>query len=286
MVQKTVLVTGASSFLGAHVSEYLAKSHRVIGIWNSTPIYLTGVQPLKIDLFNENIPEHILKKVDVVIHLAGKIQNTKRHSALQVNRQMMHRVIEMEKPVIYGSSTAVHWEQVVAYVQSRREDEQELMESGLPYAILRPCAPYGPRLRTHTPKHQESFQTLINTIRSAPVVPIIGNGKYLRQPLHVHDFAALTQHFIESEFQQVVLDVAGGTEHSFNEVIEILQRAVGTNKRCVHIPKGMATLAARFVPNLEPSLISVIDNSESFDVTELNKLVPMRSFRTGVYDLL
>lgn len=282
---QTVLVTGASSFLGAHVCEYLAKSHRVIGIWNSTPIYLTGVQPLKIDLFHENIPEHILRKVDAVVHLAGKIQPAGRHSAFQVNRQMMRCVIEMGKPVIYGSSTAVHWEQVVSYVQSRRQDEQDLMESGLPYAILRPCAPYGPRLQTHTPKHQESFQTLINTIRSAPVVPIIGNGKYLRQPLHVHDFAALTQHFIELGFQREVWDVAGSTVHSFNEVIEILQQAVGTNKRCAHIPKWMATWAARFVPNLEPSLISVIDNSESFDVTELNKLVPIRSFQTGVTDL-
>jgi nucleoside-diphosphate-sugar epimerase len=283
---QTVLVTGASSFLGAHVCEYLANAHRVIGVWNSTPIHLIGVEPLKIDLFHETIPAHILRKVDVVVHLAGKIQPAGRHSAFQVNRQMMRRVIEMGKPLIYGSSTAVHWEQAVPYVQSRREDEQELMESGLPYAILRPCAPYGPRLQTHTPKHQESFQTLINTIRSAPVVPIIGNGQYLRQPLHVHDFAALSQHFIESGFQREVWDVAGSTVHSFNEVIEILQGAVGTNKRCVYIPKRMATWAARFVPNLEPSLISVIDNSESFDVTELNHLVPMRSFQTGVTDLL
>lgn len=286
MTPQTVLVTGASSFLGAHVCEYLANAHRVIGVWNSTPIHLTGVEPLKIDLVHESIPAHILRKVDVVVHLAGKIQSVGRHSAFQVNRRMMCRVIEMAKPVIYGSSTAVHWEQTVSYVQSRREDEQELIESGLPYAILRPCAPYGPRLQTHTPKHQESFQTLINTIRSAPVVPIIGDGQYLRQPLHVHDFAALSQHFIESGFQSEVWDVAGSTVHSFNNVIEILQRAVGSNKRCVHIPKRMATWAARFVPNLEPSLISVIDNSESFDVTELNHLVPMRSFQTGVTDLL
>lgn len=285
-MSNTILVTGASSFVGAHVCQYLAKAHTVFGVWNSTPIYLAGVTPLKLNLCIENVPKNILRTIDCVVHLAGKIQGNQRHSAYQINRKLMQQVLHMGKPVIYGSSTAVHWTNIVPYVQSRRDDEKDLLDSGLPYVILRPCAPYGPKLTTHTPKHQESFQTLINTIKTAPVVPIIGDGRYLRQPLHVHDFAALTNHYIVNGFANEAWDVAGGSVHRFSEIIQILQDALSIQKPVLHIPKRVATFAARFVPNLEPSLISVIDNDESFDVTELSDLVPMRSFTTGVVDLL
>lgn len=285
-MSKTILITGASSFLGAHTAQYLAKTFRVIGIWHQTPLKLPNVESLQWNLLSSSCPSNILAEVDVVLHLAGKIQNSPEYLAHQINRQMMQTVLAMQKPVIYGSSTAVHWPQQIPYVQSRQEDEAALMGSGLPYAILRPCAPYGPKLLTHQPKHQESFQTLINTIRRSPVVPIIGNGHYLRQPLHVQDFAAFCQYFLQNAFEKEVWDVAGGSVHSFNEIIAILQSSMGTEKRTIHVPKRAATFAARFVPNLEPSLISVIDNDESFNIANLQKRVRMRPFVEGVWDLL
>ena len=288
---KTILITGASSFLGAHVAQYLSPYHRVIGQWCSTPLHLANVESLQWNLLSSKSSlsrqnQDMLKEVDCVVHLAGKIQNTREQTAHQCNRAMMERVIDMGLPILYGSSTAVYWPTHIPYVQSRIEDERRLQNSSLPYVILRPCAPYGPKLLHHRPKHQESFQTLVNTIRRSPVIPIIGNGRYLRQPVHVHDFAELVRHFVENGYTQRAWDVAGGSAHSFAEIIAILQEHLHTQKRSIHIPKRIATFASRFVPNLEPSLISVIDTDEAFDVTELSKLVAVRGFRDGVKDLL
>ena len=285
-MKKTILVTGASSFVGAHVCQYLSDHCNIIAVWNRTPLRLEKIRSIQVNLLTEEIPAEILDVVDVVIHLAAKIQDEDERSAYEINRLMMRNILNVQKPIIYASSTAVHWKQDVPYVQSRREDEEELRNSGLDYAILRPCAPYGPKLHTHTPKHKESFQTLVQTVQRAPIVPIIGNGHYLRQPLHVQDFAELMRYFIDRGFRTEQWDVAGGSVHSFNEVIAILQRAVGRSQPRIHVPKRLASFGARFVPSLEPSLISVIDNSEAFDIRELQKMTSFRPFTEGVYDLL
>ena len=135
---------------------------------------------------------------DWVVHLAGKIQSTPEQTAESINRTMLDTVLKLDKPIVYASSTAVHWTQDIPYVRIRREDEQRIVDTGIPYAILRPCAPYGPKIPGYTPKHKESFQTLVDTIRHAPIIPVIGNGQYRRQPIHAHDFAELIWHCISN----------------------------------------------------------------------------------------
>ena len=91
--------------------------------------------------------------VDVVVHIACKIKGQPQDdediaaAALRENQQMMSSILSMKKAIVYASSTVVHWQSEAPYVQSRRLDEERLVDSGLDYVILRPSAPYGPRLK-------------------------------------------------------------------------------------------------------------------------------------------
>ena len=291
---KKVLISGASSFMGAHACRFLSTCCQVIAAYHKNPVYLPNITSIRVDLTTSRSVRFLRsQKIDIVIHLASKIKSSKGTSAYDCNRQMMTHLLQLQKPMIYCSSTAVHWNVDVPFVQSRLEDENALQSSKIPYVILRPCAPYGPPLIFHQPTHKESFQTLLNVVRHAPIIPIIGDGEYRRQPVHVDDFCALLLYYINRDLDGSALDVAGSKSYRFNSLITILKKALHRSTPLIHIPKKLALLAAKtnIFPNLEPSLLSVIDISEEFDVTSLqNRFISfdshLRSFEEGHSDLL
>ena len=188
----------------------------------------------------------------------------------------------------YASSTVVHWQREIPYVLSRREDEERLATSGIPYAILRPSAPYGPRHFHHQPRHRESFHTLTWFVRNFPFVPRIGSGLYRRQPVHVHDFAKAIDVLIRKPLPNEAFDVGGGTAHTFNEIIAIIGAACCKTPKPLTIPKWGMVKLAEYLPDFDPSLIDAIDEDELADPTALETRTNLvfRSFEVGVRDLL
>ena len=200
----------------------------------------------------------------------------------------MSTVLSVGKPVVYASSTVVHWSRNPPYVESRREDERRLAESGLPHIILRPSAPYGPKLLVHQPKHTESFHTLVDLIRRFPVVPLIGDGLYRRQPLHVDDFSQVILECLSKDFPNQGFDVGGAQSYTFAEIIQMLAKGMGRRRRLVSLPAPVLLQLARWLPNLEPSMLEVIDEDETADPAQIGDYLGWipRDFSVGMYDLL
>ncbi len=200
-------MTGASSFVGAHFCREAALTHRVHGVFHQTPVALSGVTPLRCDLRHPAAADRLAEvNPELVVHMACKVMGK---GVEQVNRRMMDVVLALGVPVLYASSTMVHWDSDTAYARSRREDEKRLAESGLDYAILRPCAPYGPRLKDHQPRHIESFHRLADWIQRWPWVPVIGDGSTLRQPVHVLDFCQSALRLVECGMGRRAFDAGG-----------------------------------------------------------------------------
>lgn len=289
-----ILVTGGSSFVGAHFCLRAVQRHEVIALHHRTPLRLNGVIPLRCDLRRERDRARIAEaKPDVVVHLASKIRTVQGEEtpgaiSAALNRHMMEAVLAAGCPVVYGSSTVVHWSQETPYKQSRVADEAQLRASGRPYAIVRPCAPYGAELSTHRPGHRESFQTLVSVIRASPVVPVIGDGAYRRQPIHVDDLSDAILALIERGLSGQELDAGGGEAHSFDALIDLLAAALGRSVTKLHIPKLVAVKLSPLFRNLEPSLLGAVDTDELADpgpLTAATGVVP-RGFRDGLHDLI
>jgi NADH dehydrogenase len=285
-----LLVTGASSFVGAHFCLAAARHHEVYGTFHSVPFQLSGVTPLRVDLRRVLDLERIRAlDVDAVVHLACKIKarslydESSAEAATQINRAMMDAVLGLEKPVVYASSTVVHWAQQTPYGDIRKEDERRLAESGLPYAILRPSAPYARRLRSHQPGHKESFHTLAELVRSAPMVPVIGNGKYRRQPIHLDDFNRAMLHFLEHGMPDRAFDAGGADRPTMDEIIDTLARKMGRKVRKLHLPKFLFVKAASFNKDFDPTLLDAADEDELADPSELAAATGFqpRSFAEG-----
>ncbi|MBM75578.1 MAG: hypothetical protein CMK59_09255 [Proteobacteria bacterium] len=294
---KRILITGASGFVGAHLCRVLSRSYRTTALSFSTSLNLMDVQTVWGDLCSERTVRNLKQyEFDYIVHVAAKIRSNRSFSqeglspsecAQIENIKMMEKVIEIGRPVVFLSSTAVHWDIEHPYVLGRRKEEAMLQESGLPFVIVRPCAPYGPPLLFHNPKHTESFASLVSLIRYAPILPMLGGGEAYRQPIHVEDLARLVERCMEDGvLQGKVFDAAGAQAYRFSEIVSILSKMLNKRVHIVSIPKSVLFYGARLLPNFEPGLLAAMDQSECFDVTEIEKLVSLRSFEQGACDLL
>ncbi|RME28210.1 MAG: NAD-dependent epimerase/dehydratase family protein [Deltaproteobacteria bacterium] len=290
-----LVVTGGSSFVGAHICRVAAlRGHEVFALHHSTRLQLNGVTPVRVDLRRARDVE-VLRRLDAdaVLHVACRIRargakgEDPAEAALRTNTAMMDAVLALGRPVVYASSTVVHWKQDTPYALSRRRDERRLAESGLPWAVVRPSAPYGPRLVNHRPRHRESFHTLAAVVRHSPVVPVIGDGRYRRQPVHVEDLAAAMLALVEQGLPGRSFDAGGAEALSFNEIIDTLARAMKCRVRKLHLPKALFVRLAGWSADFDPALIAAVDEDELADPSDLEAAtgVAMRPFSEGVRDL-
>lgn len=272
-----LLVTGASSFVGAHFCSLAARrGFDTIGVWRNTALTLAGVRSLHGDVTTLTPPPG----VDAVIHLAAKVM---ADDAIAQNRRMLDAVLGWGRPVVYCSSTVVHWKEKNDYARSRMEDEARVKSSGLPYLIVRPCAPYGPKHGEHTPQHRESFHLLAALVMRLPIIPLIGDGSYRRQPVHVDDFNGAILNLIQKGAWNNAYDSGGPEPHTFKEVVQILGQHAGRKVRTASMPLSLAIQAAKVVPGFHPDVFKTFTSDDVVDARPLQEasgLTP-RSFRDG-----
>jgi NADH dehydrogenase len=116
------------------------------------------------------------------------------------------------------------------YFRGKARLEKALAESGLSYAIIRPTVIYGPE------------DILINNIawllRRFPVFAIPGSGAYRIQPVSAEDNATLAVEAGERT-DNLVIDAAGPEIYTYEELVRLIARAVGSRARMIHLPPGL-----------------------------------------------
>ena len=89
---------------------------------------------------------------------------------------------------------------------------------------------------------------LINNIawflRRFPAFPIAGSGDYPIQPVFVDDLAQLAVN-AGAGSKDVVLDAVGPETFTFEEMVRLIARRVGSRARLIHVRPSVALLAAR-----------------------------------------
>jgi len=279
-----LIVTGGSSFVGAWTCLRAAREHTVFALHHRTPLRLPGVTAVRADLRRARDARRLVSlEADAVLHLAAKVKGPEAPS---INRSMMDAVLSLGLPTVYLSTTVVHWAQPTPYGRSRQEDEARLAASGLPHAILRPSAPYGPRLIGHHPGHTESFHTLADFVRGG-VVPVIGGGGYRRQPVHVDDLADAALALLDIGLSGQALDIGGGSALSMLDLVDVLARARGRRVWKIRLPKRLFVLAASRSRDFEPALVDAIDADEVVDngpLISATGVLPRR-FEDGAADV-
>lgn len=259
-----VLVTGATGFVGRRVvRELLDRGHGVRAL-----VHTAGRE----GLFAEGLvevhqgsladPEALAQAscgVDAVAHLVAIIRQRKGSTFDLVNRQGTANLVAAIKGAGKGAEGAsgrvcklVHVSVIGAandpaypYLRSKWRGEQVVVNSGLPYTILRPSLLFG--------EGDEFLNTLAGLVRVFPVVPVVGSGRNRFQPLAADDLARCIALSLErDDLDGQTVEIGGPQQLSYRELLRLVARTLGKRRWRVHIPVWLMRLNVALLERMQP----------------------------------
>ncbi len=244
-----VFVTGATGFVGKHVAARLiADGHEpVCLVRDAGSDAAQGLRHLGARLVTGTItsPEDVIAGAggtDATIHLVGIIFERRGASFQQVHVEGTINMLAAARTA--GSSRFIHMSAlgagenaVSAYLKTKWTAEHAVIASGLDYTILRPSIIYGPG--------GEFIDMLLGQARRLPLLPVIGDGRYLMQPVSVSDVAQVFSAALTNQKSiNRIYDVGGPSPLTYNEMLDTVCRALGKKRLKLHIPVAVMRLIA------------------------------------------
>lgn len=227
-----ILLTGATGFLGEFVlRELVRKGHEVTCFVRKTS-NLSLVEELNVKYVYGELDDYkslcnALEGKSALINIAslgfGHAPNiVKACEEMNVKR------------AIFISTTGIFTKLNPISKGIRLEAEQLIKESNLDYTILRPTMIYG------TPKDRNMWR-LVKYLKKLRVIPVLGNGEYLQQPVYVKDLADATVRAYEKEVSiRKEYNISGAKALTYNEVINTTGRALGIKVFKLHVPMKLS----------------------------------------------
>jgi uncharacterized protein YbjT (DUF2867 family) len=240
-VDLTVLVTGASGFIGGAISDRLIGRAEVRSL-TSHPVknrFGERVQSFAYDFDAPMRMEEAFRGVDVFVNSYYVRFNYGRATfelAVDRTRELiaLARLAGVHK-VVHVSVSNADERSDLPYYSNKGRIERLVRESGLDYTILQPAIVVGPG------------DILVNNIafflRRLPLFTIFGRGDYRVQPITLDGFADLAIEAIDAidgAHGNATLPVAGPRDWVFLDLVRAVHAAVGSRARIVHAPPALA----------------------------------------------
>jgi uncharacterized protein YbjT (DUF2867 family) len=238
-----ILLTGASGFIGRNLVPVLAAGgHEVVPISRRHGVDFTDMQT----------PDRWLpwlQGVDVVVNAVGIIGETASqrfellHAAAPIALFDACREAGVSR-VIQISALGADDSAFSAYHLSKKAADDFLCRLDLDWFVLRPSVIYG--------LGGASTEMFLRMAR-LPVLPIIGNGGQMLQPVHIADVVATVMACLVSRDTRRTLDIVGNEAVPYVEWLQRLRLAQGRRRAMVlRTPVWLALLAVWLLQPLHP----------------------------------
>lgn len=259
MDYREILVTGGTGFIGRRVCRALVERGwlpRLLvrpGSEAKLPEDLKGRCRFSPgDATDRESVENAAQSTDAILHLVGIIREdpgrgvtfgrlhveTARNVLAAARRWDIPRVVHMSAlGAVPGGTTAYHHTKGIA--------EALVRESGLSWTILRPSVVFG--------EGDLFLSTLSRVVRTAPVVPVPGDGKYMLQPVWVDDVAnAFAEALSRPGTVGRSYDVGGPDRFTYDGLLDAVGAAAGRGRvRKVHVPLPLVRAGVRLLSRFD-----------------------------------
>ncbi len=224
-----VAVVGGTGFLGRHVCAALQESGRGVRLLSRR----RGCDA-------RTIRAEDLRGCDAVVNLAGIKREQAGQTFQAVHVDLVARLIDAMKGA--GIRRLVHISVVVArpdaalpYHDTKHKGEELVRGSGLDWTILRPGVIYG--------VGDDLLSHLSLMLRTAPVFPIVNDGRAPMMPVHAGDVAKAVAAALErTESVGKTIDVVGPDRLELRDVVRRTAEAMGLPVRIWPTPVGLMKL--------------------------------------------
>jgi uncharacterized protein YbjT (DUF2867 family) len=250
----TILVTGATGFVGPHVAHALRARDLPVRALVRDPKRATRLTAWGVDLAQGDVTESATLRgafagVEVVVHLVAIIKGSRtdfERIMVQGTRNVVAAAQEAGvRRFVLASALGLDERSraAVPYFGAKWEMERAVEASGLEHVILRPSFIFG--------KDGGVLPTFVRLARFAPVTPIVGTGTQRLQPIWVEDVAAYYAASIDlSAAANRTFELGGPDAPTWNEFWDRLKRVVGSRRPSIHLPVGLMRAQAALTERL------------------------------------
>lgn len=253
-----IFVAGGTGFVGEHLIKELQRCGHSVRLLVHSRSALNGeIEQISGDINSLDTFVKSVKGCDAVINMVGIIREfpsrgitfEKMHVLATANllnaaaRAGANRYLQMSA---LGSRAAA----VSCYHKTKWEAEESVRRSDLEWTIFRPSLIFGPR--------DAFINMLAAQLRLAPVMPVIGDGKYRLQPIHADDVARCFARALEmAETKCQTYELCGNDRVSYEQLLDLIATAMGRRSPLKpHAPLGLMKF-----------LIPILQNIPQFPIT-------------------
>ncbi len=303
-----ILITGAAGFIGSHLVEHLLDN----GVRaNELRLLIPKKESLKNlpkkdfeilrgDIRNVNDVKKAVNGVEIIYHLAALIvkKEYSKKDYFDVNTDGTKNLIKLAnkrklKKFIFFSSVAIYGLPICkgdmknidenspkspceVYGESKLKAEEILINSKLPYAIIRPTSVYGPR-------DHSSFSNFVRAIKNHYFF-IVGDGKNKLDYVFVKDLVRAARLAEKSKKRESDYIIGGGAK-SLNEIVSDLCQKTNSWIIPFHLPKFIAIIISHITSilglPLYPGRVNAMTSNFYFNLSKSKREIkykPIKGF--------
>jgi nucleoside-diphosphate-sugar epimerase len=236
-----IVVTGAAGLVGQNLIARLKRQQGVsiVGIDKhpTNTALLRRIHPemtvIEADLAVDGPWQDAFAGADVVVLNQAQIGGLDEAEFVANNVTATERIVEAMRRhhvpyFVHISSSVVNSRADDFYTRSKTAQERYIDTVEIPHVVLRPTLMFGWFDRKH-------LGWLRRFMDRTPVFPIPGDGKFIRQPLYVGDFAAIIASCLASRATGTY-DISGREQIHYGDLIRMIHAIVQPKARIIHLP--------------------------------------------------
>jgi NADH dehydrogenase len=247
-----IFIAGGTGFVGEHlVKELLKEGHSVRILVHSRSSQQSTVEHITGDISRRESFEDGLKGCDAVINLIGIIREfpsrgiTFERLHVQATANLVTAATGAGiRRYLQMSSLGSRPNAISAYHQTKWRAEEIVRNSRLEWTIFRPSLIFGP--------HDAFINMLAAQLRLAPIMPVIGSGRYRLQPIHGDDVArCFVRALSMPETIGQTYELCGADRLSYEELLDAIAQVLGRPRPLKpHLPLGLMKLIIPIVQKI------------------------------------
>jgi NADH dehydrogenase len=280
---KMILVSGGAGVMGARLVHGLVKAGwkvRVLTLPNDP--YVSRLDGLDCEIFYGDVSDAkslqgAFEGIDIVYHLAAIIITHDTGLFRKINVQGTQNMVDQAvaagvKQFIYVSSASVVYPKTTTYSESKRECERIIKQNDkMNYTIVRPTLVY-------EKDGAQEFMMFLEYLKKYRVVPFIGRGRALKNPVHTEDtLQGLLAIAGNEKTYGKIYNLSGGEEISIRDLGKLMLKHQGMKKLFIPIPVPVCILISKLMnqfmkkPQLTWNVIAGITQDANLDNTSARK---------------
>jgi uncharacterized protein YbjT (DUF2867 family) len=254
MKQNRVAILGGSGFIGRYVVKRLAERGDVVAVGGRNAVEakflrLKGevgqVGLINVSIGDEQLLRAFVADNDAVVNLVGILRESgsqRFEAAHHIGPARLARIArEAGVPrFIQMSAIGAEPRATSAYARTKGAGEAAARDAFPTATILRPSVVFGPE--------DQFFNRFAALATVSPVLPLIGGGETLFQPVYVGDVAeAVVRCIDDSSTAGRIYELGGPKVYSLRALFELLLEEIRRKRLLVNVPFGAAAMQARLL---------------------------------------